>query len=97
MYSGAGFGTVSCYDFLHPAEGKELSNREAIFFTWAQGFMTGKNATSAEDVDLFALDVDEQKSIIKIYCEKHKRDSFTYASDFLYYVLDKATKEKYKK
>jgi hypothetical protein len=86
-YHTIGVGTVICYDFLHPSDGKQSSTRDAIFMSWAQGYMSAKNLYSEYNTILGSMDIDEQLVIIKIYCEEHKRNVVLFAVDNLYTEL----------
>lgn len=88
-----GWGTITCYDFLHPGYQKDFAGRDLAVFAWIQGFMTAKNYYTNDDVALLSLDIDEQLVIIKVYCEEHKRNKVIYAADYLYGELYKKSKQ----
>jgi hypothetical protein len=63
-----GVGIYPCAEFT-----KVREKLEAVFFTWAQGFLTGWNMGVPDDaglsVELSKLSWDEQKQFIREYCE----------------------------
>jgi hypothetical protein len=48
---------------------------ELVFFSWAEGFMTGWNVASADQkdlkIDLSMMNTDDQKKYMREYCEHH--------------------------
>jgi hypothetical protein len=68
--AGGGVGIYPCAEFTKARETPDL---EALFFTWAQGFLTGWNMGVSDDtglsVELSKLSRDEQKQFIREYCE----------------------------
>ncbi|MDP2409619.1 MAG: hypothetical protein Q8M26_04960 [Pseudolabrys sp.] len=62
-----------------------------MFFSWAQGFMSGVNAYSAVAMqtykDLSARGVKEQEGFFLDYCKKHPRDRYMDAVAALQYTL----------
>lgn len=65
-----GPGMTTCGKF---AEGyRESPNIEIMFFTWAQGYMSGLNQERREGYyDMAALTIESQKSFIMNYCDQH--------------------------
>jgi hypothetical protein len=57
-------------------------SNEGLFFTWAQGFMSGLNIATASAVHinkvrhLAAWNIDDQKSFLRIYCDQHPLQSY---------------------
>jgi hypothetical protein len=68
--AGGGVGIYPCAEFTKLREKPDF---EALFFTWAQGFLTGWNMGVPNDtglsVELSKLSRDEQKQFIREYCE----------------------------
>ena len=95
-YNAIGWGTMTCYEYLHPG-GKDFVGRDSHIFAWAQGFMSGKNVYAGYDIGLLSIRTEEQEVIMKVYCEEHKRDSVSKAVEFLYEELWRKSKDKLKK
>jgi hypothetical protein len=68
--AGGGVGIFPCSELTKALENP---NMEAVFFTWAQGFLTGWNLGTPDEtglsVDMSGLDRDEQKQFMRDYCE----------------------------
>ena len=69
----SGAGTMPCADVTtalqqHPED-------ENLFFSWAQGFMSGLNTDLLKrgETDLNGLPLDAQKQFIRSYCHDHSR------------------------
>ena len=67
----SGSGTMSCAEVTgalqqHPGD-------ENLFFSWAQGFMSGLNTDLLKhgETDLNSLPVDAQKQFVRSYCKEH--------------------------
>jgi hypothetical protein len=67
----SGAGTMSCADVAgalqqHPED-------ENLFFSWAQGFMSGLNTDLLKrgETDLNGLPLDAQKQFVRSYCRDH--------------------------
>jgi hypothetical protein len=67
---GGGVGIYPCSEFTKALENPDL---EAVFFTWAEGFLTGWNMGLPNDsgfrVDMSGLSRDEQKRFMRNYCK----------------------------
>jgi hypothetical protein len=67
---GGGVGIYPCSEFTKALENPDL---EAVFFTWAEGFLTGWNMGLPNDsgfrVDMSGLSRDEQKQFMRNYCK----------------------------
>src|ERR1700722_6199839 len=72
----SGSGTMSC------AEGtgalQQHPEDENLFFSWAQGFMSGLNTDSLKhgETDLNSLPLDAQKQFVRSYCKEHPRAAY---------------------
>jgi hypothetical protein len=75
--AGGGVGVSPCSEFTRVREKPEF---EALFFTWAQGFLTGWNMGAPDDsgfsVDMSGLSRDEQKQFIRDYCEANPTNRY---------------------
>ncbi len=92
--TGIGVGVITCYEFLHPGN-SGYENRDIVFMSWAQGFMSAKNVYGGYSVDLSTIDVKEQIVALKVFCEEHKRKLFVHAVESLYQELyEKGKQEK---
>jgi hypothetical protein len=80
-----GPGTVSCADFGQACR-DDRKGAENLFFSWAQGFMSGLNTELLErgEADLNKLSVAEQKELLRSYCEAHPRAAYFAAVFELY-------------
>lgn len=85
-----GVGVTSCADFgkmykTNPAE------TELVYFTWAQGFMSGYNgvflASDQSGRNLAAESFDDQKVHIRDYCDRHPLATYMSAVFQLYASL----------
>jgi hypothetical protein len=88
-----GAGTLTCRQFASMYRGHpELA--ENVFFTWAQGFMTGVNyakiAAHGKSADLGAMTTAKQKSYIRSYCDAHPSEVFLKAITNLYFRLPRS-------
>jgi hypothetical protein len=68
--AGRGPGISPCSQYN---ESRRDDLEEHVFFTWAEGFLTGYNiqAKSAEMIELSALTDGEQLQFIRGYCDQH--------------------------
>ena len=86
-----GFGARSCAVFANDL--KETNMIEAVYFTWAQGYMTGLNmgllAIGNETTDLLPLgfDTDRQQGFIRRFCDQHPLKSYSEAVDDLFVTM----------
>jgi hypothetical protein len=85
-----GAGILTCRQFANIYRGHpELA--ENVFFTWAQGFMTGVNyakiAANGKSANLGAMTTAKQKSYIRSYCDAHPSEFFLNAVTNLYFRL----------
>ena len=69
----SGAGTMSCADVA--AALQQHPEDENLFFSWAQGFMSGLNTDLLKhgETDLNGLPLDAQKQFIRSYCSDHSR------------------------
>jgi len=77
-YPVHGVGTSSCAEFAKMYQGDpEISER--VFFSWAQGFMSGLNlgakANNKQMRDLAGI-VDDQKRALRAYCANNPLKSY---------------------
>ncbi|MGA8972905.1 MAG: hypothetical protein WB496_06925 [Pseudolabrys sp.] len=71
-YAIMGPGSVTCSKF--EADYRQNPDQvDNLFFTWAQGFMSGFNITEATGTyrDMTAVPIDAQKKFILNYCDQH--------------------------
>jgi hypothetical protein len=88
-----GAGILTCRQFANMYRGHpELA--ENVFFTWAQGFMTGMNYAKIEahrkSANLGAMTTAKQKSYIRSYCDAHPSEFFLKAVTTLYFRLPRS-------
>jgi hypothetical protein len=88
-----GAGILTCRQFANMYRGHpELA--ENVFFTWAQGFMTGVNyakiAAHGKSANLGAMTTAKQKSYIRSYCDSHPSELFLRAVTNLYFRLPRS-------
>ena len=89
-----GAGVLTCRQFANMYRGQpELA--ENVFFTWAQGFMTGVNyakiAAHGKSANLGAMTTAKQKRYIRSYCDAHPSEFFLKAATNLYFTLPRKT------
>jgi hypothetical protein len=72
----SGSGTMSCDEVTgaiqqHPED-------ENLFFSWAQGFMSGLNTDLLKrgETDLNGLSLDAQKQFVRSYCKENPRNAY---------------------
>jgi hypothetical protein len=72
----SGAGTMACGEVAgalqaHPED-------ENLFFSWAQGFMSGLNTELLKhgETDLNGIPLDAQKEFIRTYCKEHPRAAY---------------------
>ena len=72
----SGSGTMSCAEVTgalqqHPED-------ENLFFSWAQGFMSGLNTDLLKhgETDLNGLSLDAQKQFVRSYCKENPRNAY---------------------
>jgi hypothetical protein len=87
---GEGAGNQTCGDF---AEMYRVNTRaaEGVYFSWAEGFMTGWNIAlmpKGEDVppsvNLKAVPIEQQRQHIRDYCDEHPLTQYAQAVADLY-------------
>ena len=82
-------GSTLCEQYL--ATLREAPEKEATFYAWAQGFMTGLNQDlmAVEPAHFFDLQRDPagQRTNLKTYCEAHPRAAFGDAVNVLFQRL----------
>jgi hypothetical protein len=97
-----GLGTATCGKFAEDYSSAKLA--EAIYFTWAQGYMTARNnaevfgqlekgtdKTSVQFRDLNALSTQLEWARVRSYCNEHPLANYQEAVDILYASLPPAT------
>jgi hypothetical protein len=72
----SGAGTMACAEVAgairqHPED-------ENLFFSWAQGFMSGLNTELLKhgETDLNGIPLDAQKQFVRAYCDEHSRAKY---------------------
>lgn len=84
-----GAGAVSCGEFAESF--RRSTNSETLFFTWAQGYMSGLNLalkTAGKPIrDLRAREANIQKQTIRSYCNSHPLDVYMSAVNALFITL----------
>jgi hypothetical protein len=88
MFGGAGI--TSCATFADQYRGsREVV--ELVYFSWAQGFMAGLNATDVRATgrarDISSMAPAEQKGYLRSYCDAHPLSKYMYAVWDLYMQL----------
>jgi hypothetical protein len=82
------FGSVPCEQYLAVIRAPE---QEALYYSWAQGFMAGLNQDllAAEPAHFFDLDHDpsDQKAGLRSYCSVHPKSLFSDAVNALFQTL----------
>jgi hypothetical protein len=77
-----GFGSAKCSAFLGDVQ-RRGEMAEAIYFSWAQGFITAVNAVSGNRgmIRNFTSKVTrvEQQALLKTFCQKNPDQSFSSA------------------
>jgi len=90
---GYGLGMRSCTDFADAYKAQPLFT-EDLYFTWAQGFMSGLNfASIANNRTSRVLDgaaLDAQKAQIRSYCDGNPQAQYASAVIAIYYSLPEA-------
>ena len=85
-YAIMGPGSVSCGKFA--ADYRQNPDQvDNLFFTWAQGFMSGFNVTETTGTyrDMTAVPIDAQKKFILNYCDQHPSLEYAKAVMELYH------------
>jgi hypothetical protein len=85
-YAIMGPGSVSCGKFA--ADYRQNPDQvDNLFFTWAQGFMSGFNITETTGSyrDMTAVPIDAQKKFILNYCDQHPSLEYAKAVMELYH------------
>jgi hypothetical protein len=80
----SGAGTMSCGEVT--AALQQHPEDENLFFSWAQGFMSGLNTELLKrgETDLNGRSLDTQKQFISSYCKEHPRAPYFEAVFKLY-------------
>jgi len=85
----AGVGSVTCSKFAQ--DFRRSTDTEVVYFTWAQGLMSGYNVSLlvAKDNarDLLAKPLDEQKAYLRSYCDRHPLQDYYQAVLNMYVTL----------
>ena len=77
-----GAGGKTCAEFAKAYQ-QEPEIVEALFLTWAQGFLSGVSVmspTAMDSDDARSLTVQEQRSFIRNYCNQHPLETFQSAT-----------------
>jgi hypothetical protein len=86
---GEGVGTYACSEFLKASAADP--SREALYFSWAQGWMTGWNLTRLQakkpGMDLAGQTIDQQQALLQAYCIAHPTALYMEAVYRLYFSL----------
>jgi hypothetical protein len=85
-YAIMGPGSVTCSKFA--ADYRQNPDQvDNLFFTWAQGFMSGFNITETTGTyrDMTAVPIDAQKKFILNYCDQHPSLEYAKAVMELYH------------
>ena len=89
-FNVAGAGASTCAQFAQ-AYATSPDGAEPLYFTWAQGFMSGLNtsaiARKTPSKDLASEPVAEQEAAIRDYCDKHPLQEYWEAAFALYLSL----------
>jgi hypothetical protein len=88
MFAGAGIS--SCATFAEQYRGsREVV--ELVYFSWAQGFMSGLNASDVKATgrarDISSMTTTEQKAYLRSYCDAHPLSEYMYGVWDLYMKL----------
>jgi hypothetical protein len=71
---GVGLGSCAEYAELYQKSPEAIDN---MYYSWAQGFISGVNAGLEKDFfDLNALTTDQMKRFIRQYCDAHPLASY---------------------
>jgi hypothetical protein len=85
-----GAGITSCAHFAREYD-KAPDLVERIYFAWAQGYMSQRNAMhmllDATQRDLRGWEIGDQKKKLRTYCTENPRADFVYAVNDLYMAL----------
>lgn len=87
--AGGGVGVEACSEFTRIAGRPEL---EALFFSWAQGMITGWNTALINDeptqtVEMAGVDLETQKKSLRAFCQENPQKRFISAVVSLIQVL----------
>lgn len=86
----AGAGTRTCGQFAKDYQ-NNLDAAENLYFSWAQGFMSGKNFAAILEGgtvrDVGAKTLESHKSSLRAYCSKNPLDDFGKAVNVLFESL----------
>lgn len=86
---GMGVGEMTCGQFA--AQYMASPSNEDYFFDWAQGFLSGANAMSLADTNLYRdltyVSTVEQRGYIRNYCNDHPLVNYHMAVAVLYQSL----------
>jgi hypothetical protein len=69
----SGAGTMSCREIADALQ--QHPEDENLFFSWAQGFMSGLNTDLLKrgETDLNSLPLEAQKQFVRSFCKDHPR------------------------
>lgn len=72
----SGSGTIGCAEVTDAIQ--QHPEDENLFFSWAQGFMSGLNTDLLKhgETDLNGLSLEAQKQFVKSYCKEHPRSPY---------------------
>lgn len=89
-FAGMGMGTATCAEYAQEYR-KAPKQIEMLFFSWAQGYLSGINTGHIADhkptADLASISTDDQESRIRSYCDQHPLLTYAQAVLVLYYSL----------
>jgi hypothetical protein len=90
--SGEGVGTYSCGEYTAATRG--TPSREALYFSWAQGWMTGWNMAqmdvSRPTADLKSRSMEDEQVFLRTYCQLHPKALYMAAVYRLYFSIKPA-------
>jgi hypothetical protein len=87
-YAYAGLGATACGKLAQDYR-QNPTLIETGMMTWAQGFMSGANAslTNGQYRDLQAMTIEAQEARLRSYCDEHPMAEFVKAAIDLYFKL----------
>jgi hypothetical protein len=82
-YAYAGMGATACGKIAQDYQ-RNPKEIEGLMMTWAQGFMSGANASetkhSGHHRDLQAMTIEAQQESLRTYCDEHPMAEFVKAA-----------------
>jgi hypothetical protein len=86
-----GAGITTCAEFAKAYQ-KDPDYVEQLFFTWAQGYFSGRNLEQlarGESQNLNSIPLERQRAILRRYCNDHPLAYFVDAADNLFTQFSK--------